>query len=259
MAYNGPIWEGVYHSFNEVPVEGSGHDGEIWSRRSLKQIEAVFEEAGGSSPLPPTSNYRESLLPLLTSLVYNKNGVRILDFGGGIGFAYYQTIYGLTRNKGIEYHIVERESVCKAGTDFFKTKQPRPLFFTELSQTEGPYDIIHLGSVIHYVEDWKQLLSQLCLLSRRYLLLVDVPAGNIPTFVTVQHYYGAKIPAWFFNIEEILRAIKSFGCDLIFKSVYQSTILGVEQDLPMHNFEHKYQLKRTCNLLAKKSGKELSY
>jgi hypothetical protein len=35
--------------------------------------------------------------------------------------------------------------------------------------------------------------------------------------------------------------------------------LGVEQDLPMHNFEHKYQLKRTCNLLAKKSGKELSY
>lgn len=256
MAYEGPIWEGVYRSFSDVPVVGHGYDGEMWINKSVKKIDAVLEEIKENAPLPPASNYRESLLPLLAALVYNESGVHILDFGGGMGFAYYQTICGLTRTEGVEYHIVERESVCKAGTELFRTKQQQPLFFTELPQTEGVYDIVHLGSVIHYIEEWKQLLSQLCALSRKYLLLVDVPAGNIPTFVTAQHYYGSKIPAWFFNIEEILHTVRSFGYELSFKSVLQPTILGVEQSLPMQNFEEKYRLKQACNLLFKRSGNE---
>ena len=252
MAYDGSIWEGVYRSFSEVPAVGQGFDGEMWISKSIKKIEAVLEEVEENALLPPASNYRECLLPLLAALVYNENGaVRILDFGGGIGFAYYQTICGLKRTEGVEYHIIEQESVCKAGRKFFGTTNSNPYCFNELPKTAGMYDIVHLGSAIHYVGEWKQLLSRLCALSRKYLLLVDVPAGNIPTFATAQHYYGSKIPVWFFNIEEMLHAVRSFGYELIFKSVHQPAILGAEQKLPMQNFEEKYRLKRTCNPLFK--------
>jgi len=257
MAYDRPIWEGVYRSFSEVPAEGPGFDGETWISNSLKRIAAVREEAERNVLLPPASNYREGLLPLLAALGYNENGsVRILDFGGGIGFTYYQTICGLPRTEGVEYHVVEREAVCRAGTEFFGANHSNLRFLTELPQAGERFDIVHSGSAIHYVEGWKQLLSRLCVLSRKYLLLVDVPAGNIPTFATAQHYYGSKIPVWFFNIEELLSAVGSFGHELIFKSVYESVIRGVKQSLPMQNFEEQYRLKQACNLLFERLGDE---
>jgi putative methyltransferase (TIGR04325 family) len=254
MAYNGPIWEGVNRNFTEVTIVGQGFDGETWIGNSLKKIIKMSEEVAGEGVLlPPASNYRECLLPLIAAMNYNDYGtVRILDFGGGIGFTYYQTIHALTHTEGIEYHIVERESVCEAGKKFFRTKKPKPIFLTKLPVTPDKYDIIHLGSSIHYVEEWKQLLAKLCELSLKYLLLVDVPAGNIPTFATAQYYYGSRVPVWFFDIEEILHTVRSFGYEMTYKSVLQPTILGTEQELPMQNFENKYRLKQACNLLFKR-------
>lgn len=257
MVDSGHIWEGVYRSFSEVPIEGSGFDGETWIGNSLKKITALRDEVEKNVPLPPTSNYREALLPLLTSLIYNENrGVRILDFGGGIGFTFYQTIYGLPRAENVEYHIVERESVCQAGKQFFGTTYNKLFFHSQFPQKERAFDIVHSGSALQYIEDWEQLISQLCVLSRKYVLLVDVPAGNIPTFVTAQHYHGSKIPARFFNIQELLFAVGTFGYELIYNSAYEPIILGVEQNLPMQNFEEKYRLKRACNLLFKRSDNE---
>jgi len=257
MAYNKPVWEGVYCSFGEVPDVGPGFDGETWINNSLKKVTALRDEAERNVPLPPPSNYRECLLTLLVALVYQeKNAVRILDFGGGTGFTYYQTICGLPQTKRVEYHIIEREAVCKAGREFFGTNHGNIHFSTELPQTGEMFDIVHLGSAIQYVENWEQLLSRLCVLSRKYLLLVDALAGNIPTFATAQHYYGSKIPVWFLNVQKLLSVVSSFGYELIFKSVYEPVILGMEQSLPMQNFEEKYRLKRACNLLFKKAEKE---
>jgi putative methyltransferase (TIGR04325 family) len=258
MSYDGPIWEGVYHSFSEVPVVGDGFDGEKWIDSSLKKITALRSEAEKNAPLPPTSNYREALLPLLAALAYHEqSSVKILDFGGGIGFTYYQTVCGLPYAEQLEYHIVERESACKAGMQFFGAAYNNLFFHSELPQAEdGLFDIVHSGSALQYIENWKQLISQLCVLSRKYLLLVDVPAGNIPTFITAQNYHGSKIPARFFNIQELLFAVDTFGYELIYNSVYEPIILGVEQNLPMQNFEEKYRLKRACNLLFKRSSNE---
>jgi len=258
MPYDGPIWEGVYHSFSEVPVVGDGFDGEKWIDSSLRKITALRDEAEKNAPLPPTSNYREALLPLLAALAYNEqSSVKILDFGGGIGFTYYQTIYALPSIENVKYEIVERENVCQAGREFFRKASDKPFFHSELPKIEdGLFDIVHSGSAIHYVENWTQLIAQLCGLSRKYLLLVDVPAGNIPTFVTTQNYHRSKIPVRFFNIQELLFAVNSFGYELIYNSVYEPIILGVEQNLPMQNFEEKYRLKRACNLLFKRSSNE---
>jgi len=253
-AFQGPVWEGVYSNFREVPVVGPGFDSETWIANSLKKIAAVREEAARSAPLPTPANYREALLPLLAAMVRMETGrVRILDFGGGLGFAYYQVVCGLPRQHGVEYHIVERDAVCRAGKQFFSNTAENIHFHSELPGLQGVLDIVHLGSSIHYVEDWRLLLTRLCALAPKYVLLVDVPAGNIPTFATAQNYYGSKIPAWFLNIQDLLPAISSRGYELTFTSSYQPRILGVEQPLPMQNFADRYRLSRTSNLLFAKN------
>jgi putative methyltransferase (TIGR04325 family) len=254
MAYDGPIWEGVYSSFGEVPVVGPGFDGDMWIVNSLKKIKLLQEEAENNAPLSPTSNYREALLPLLAAFVYHENKeLKILDFGGGIGFTYFQTVYGLPQVENIEYHIFERENVCQAGSRFFGTKYNNLFFHSQLPQEAGAFDVIHSGSALQYIDDWKQIISRLCELSKRYLLLVDIPAGNIPTFVSAQNYYGSKIPTRFFNVREFISFINKCGYDLMFNSMFQPTIHGVGQSLPMQNFEEKYRLKQACNLLFVKS------
>lgn len=36
---------------------------------------------------------------------------------------------------------------------------------------------------------------------------------------------------------------------MVFKSAYKPTIRGVEQNLPMQNFDQEYRLEQGCNLL----------
>jgi len=250
MAFKGPIWEGIYSSFSEVPVTGPGYDGAVWVNNSLKKIAALREQAQKNAPLPPLSNYRQALLPLLATIIYQQKGsVRILDFSGGIGFTYYQTFYALQQTSGLEYNIVEREAVCRAGREFFEAESNSPYFLTSLDKVEGAFDIIHLGSVLQYIEDWSGLLARLAAMSPNYLLLIDVLAGNNQTFITSQNYYGSKIPTWFLNIGELIHTVETNDYKLMFMSGFLPTILGVEQSLPMENFESPYRLERTNNLL----------
>ncbi len=116
MQPHASIWEGVYKRFSDVPTIGFGFDGQKWIVNSIMKMEALRQDTKSNTPLPPPSSYREGLLPLLTSLVYNIQGkVRILDFGGGIGFTYYQTMQALPHTNRLDYHIIEREVVCEAG------------------------------------------------------------------------------------------------------------------------------------------------
>lgn len=253
MTYTGPIWEGVYQNFSDVPVQGPGFDGETWIENSLKRIHALREESIQNAPLPPISNYREALLPLLAGMVYGeRRSARILDFGGGIGFTYFQTVYGMPKHDGLEFHIVEREVTCQAGTKFFGDSEKGLFFHSELSSVQPSFDIVHSSSALQYIDDWKQILSSLCALSSQYLLLADVLAGNIPTFVTVQNYYGSRIASRFLNISELLSTVNTLGYQLIYSSKFAPAILGVEQDLPMQNFPDEYRLKQACNLLFKR-------
>jgi hypothetical protein len=54
---------------------------------------------------------------------------------------------------------------------------------------------------------------------------------------------------WFLNFQEFVQEVSSLGYKLIYKSLFQPTIHGVEQSLPMQNFDERYRLKHACNLL----------
>lgn len=148
-----------------------------------------------------------------------------------------------------EYHIIESTAVCKEGEDIFSGYQ-NLFFHTDIVGL--PFkkaDIIYANSVLQYIADWKALISELLVLEPKVFLMDDVPAGNIPTFATVQNYYESKLPCWFFYVNEIITFFESYNYTLDYKSTFKGTILGEIQELPMSNFPHKYQLDHSCTLL----------
>ena len=89
----------------------------------------------------------------------------------------------------------------------------------------------------------------------RLLILSGLTAGDIETFVTYQNYYGSKVPAWFWNVNEIISAVENLSYSLIYKSVLAFSYLGKIQPLPMENFPPKYRLERECNLMFASDNK----
>ncbi len=146
--------------------------------------------------------------------------------------------------------------MVKAGRDFFKDEQN--IFFSDsLPEEDGiTFDLVCMSSSLQYIERWETMLTQLCGYKPRYVLFTDLLAGDIPTFATAQIYYGSKIPAWFFNVGEITDTMERLGYGLIFKSAYEAMIRGKEGPLPLNNFEKKYRISDSCNLLFAKEGRD---
>jgi len=107
-----PIWEGVHKSFKDAPSSGPGFSGERWIQSSLKKIHALRQDAEKNGTVLSVTQYRESLPPLMAAIVFNEfEGVRILDFEGGIGFLYYQVLQGLPRTENFEFHMVKIDAL----------------------------------------------------------------------------------------------------------------------------------------------------
>ena len=98
----------------------------------------------------------------------------------------------------------------EAGARVFQNDE-RIRFSDTLPRGVEKVDIVHLGSSLQYIEDWRALIGELARYRPHYFLLTDLLAGDIPTYATAQNYYGSKIPCWFFNIQEIISTVAGEG------------------------------------------------
>ena len=238
-AFKGLIWEGIYSSFADVPKVGDGFAGSEWNSAMLEKGRLAIESH--ETPRNDASIYSTSLLPLVVALSGKKEDpVRILDFGGGIGTTFAAVAEGV-RNRRLDYHVVEMPNVCEIGARIFKD-DPRISFHSTLPVDITSVDIVHFGSSIQYVEDWRDFLQRVVRYRPGLLLFTELMAGDIPTFATAQNYYGSTIPAWFFNFREFTDHLARLGFRLEFTAPYAGTYLGKVQPVPQPNFAPEYRL-----------------
>ncbi len=229
------IWEGIYKNFKETGVKEDVFNEDIWTANSLKKLkESLWID--------------DELLSFLASvLLSEKNNLKVIDFGGGIGITYAQLIKSIPHSRNIQYLIVEKKTVYEAGSEFFK-KDKKIRFFNSMPKIRKA-DIVYLRSSLQYIDDWRKTLADLASYKPRFFLFVDLFAGNIPSYVTVQNYYGGKIPTRFFNIKEIKNFMKNKGFEVLFEAPYASAFFGKPGDFPQENFPDKYKLGRSKNIL----------
>jgi putative methyltransferase (TIGR04325 family) len=249
------IWEGIYGSFHEVGSDaiGPGFGGDVYRARSLKVAHECLAALNADKPIPLFYKQRSTLLPpVVAMMLESRNPLRILDFGGGLGIGYMTLSESIPQHSGaIEYTIVEIPEVCDAGRGLLLGGA---VAYSDSLPSQGKFDLVHSASALQYIEDWQQALKFLCDYGAEYMLLSDVFAGSIPTFVTLQNYYGSRIRHWFLNYDELMDLVTSFGYQPVMKSFVSSRRHGEEDVLPMRNFPESHRLEQSMHVLLRRNS-----
>ncbi|MBQ15000.1 MAG: methyltransferase, TIGR04325 family [Gammaproteobacteria bacterium] len=245
-----PIWEGVYQDIGEIKAVGAGFSSNTWVDQSKLKVEQYLADLNDSDLIPPVP-IRPTSLPLIAAMAKasQKDRKDIIDFGGGLGFSYLSFVQSCSRARNYDYHIIESSGICDLGRESLADHDS--LFFHEsiADLRIERAEILYINSVLQYIADWKSLLGHLLDLKPEYVLLDDLPAGEIPTFATAQNYYESKIPRWFFNVREIVSYFESRDYCLEYKSTFVAPVLGKIQEKPMSHFPARYRLAYPCTLL----------
>lgn len=246
------VWEGVFTSFQDAREqypENTCRD-IFASRRWRDSAEArtlKTRELGAGNGL---SDHRDrTCLPRIASRIAKENGrVRILDFGGGAGASVSQTIAAVPAGVEVQMTIVDNAELCALGRGLFSGDE-RVIFSETLPQNHTDFDIVHCESSLQYIDDWRQILEKLADYKASYILVCELLAGKIPSFVSLQDYYGDFVPVRFWNVCEFVATLEELGYEMCEKTEFQLTVRGVSAPLPMHNFAEEYRLEQCCDIL----------
>jgi putative methyltransferase (TIGR04325 family) len=236
------MWSGIYSSFDEVPVVGTGFDGRRFAEQSQHATRLLIEETRQQA-LPKQTTCQNSLLPLVSALAgQHSRKVRILDFGGGTGSAFVHILASAPSWLEIKFDVVETSSACELGRQLFASES-RIDFHTSIPMRHNQFDIVNISSALQYVTDYRGTLVDLCSLKAEYFLLANLSAAAIPTYATAQRVYDDMVvPYWFINLNEVIDIMQSESYRLLWKA-------ALEREYGQANFPPEYRLGRTCNLL----------
>lgn len=250
------IWDGVYNNFSELPATGSGFESDKWVESNFKKTKEIMDSyiASQNSDVRKYGEFKATHLQSQIAHCYSQNNsCRVLDFGGGMGTTFIESLYSLPECENLSFDIVEGEQNCIKGREIFK--DDKRVSFIERLPAKKKFDIIHISSSLQYIEDWKSLLHEMCeRYDAEYFVFNDLPANNIKnTYATIQNYYDSKISYWFFKLEDIVNFVESENYKLIFQSDFYGTYLGIPGPVPQENFPDEYQIKHSKNLIFKKA------
>jgi len=240
-----PIWENIYNSFEEIKDRGDGFDSVQWIKNSEEKLLAALNNQN-------YKNMQNGLIEIVIAM-QNKPDISCLDFGGGVGLAYLSLLNSVCDSKNVFYTVVDSAKSCEIANKYLN--QYKNLTFSDTLPNEKSYDIVYSSSAMQYIEDWQSVLKKLVSYNPEYLVFNDFVGGDNLGFITHQNYYDSKLPYRFYNLDEFVDFLQSLNYKLIYKTNFQDTILGEYKKLPMDNFEAKYQVGYSKNLIFCKDGK----
>ena len=239
-----PIFSGIYRQYDEANqhAQGDGFSTPGAIARAVDKLKTLRSLSSSTMLI----GLRSSTLPAFLVGLDHQNAVSVLDFGGSVGFGY-QTVVSCCPDLSIKrYDIVEAPAICDAGSSFFEKSDPVH-FFPQIP-TDTTWDIIYLNSCIQYIDKYETLLETLgqrC----RFLLIDDLPSGDIPDFISLQTYYDSLIPHRFFSLKNFITLSENSGVKLRYQNTYLGAILGKIQGYPMNNLPADYRIQFSSTLL----------
>ena len=248
------VWDGVYSTWEDAPQDEDVLEEKIWVNKVTSQANNAIAAYRSGENLSLASSTQDFIVSLAGVILLSStdDDFRIIDFGGGMAASYFPLISSVPNPERVEFHIVEVQAICNLGRKLL-TEFPNLHFHEKLPELSKPTDIVHAGSSIQYIPDWKGLLSEFVNYRPELLILEDVPTGNIPTFVTTQNFYGKQVRSRFLNINELIEEVQSLGYELIYQTQCTQNFLGkIGGPLPMKNFPPQYQLKFGSHLIFRR-------
>lgn len=226
------IWEKVKKEYFK-DYKSNQFDSKKWLLIISKRLKSNFNALKRNKSL----NQFISSSPLsLMLLNEKKKNIKILDYGSGSQELFFQ-LSMMNIKKTINIDSIETKTLV----NFFKKKKFNKSnininFFVKLNFLKK-YDYLHISDSLQYVIDWKNFLKKINKKNHKFVILNNIPAGNIKSYITKQRFYGKEIPNTFFSDKEIVKLL--FNYELVFSSLYLNKIHGEYRSYPQDNFKKK--------------------
>lgn len=242
------VWEGVFKSFEDARGDLDAWETDIWLGKQKERISKAFNNY--KEKISISKDYPLSLV--VAMLKAQKKRISILDFGGGMGVHYLDVLSKVPEaEKTIQYVIVDGKSTLQNVPSFMRNFD-NLVYCSDLQDVKGIFDVVHIGSTLQYIENWKELLQEFIeKFNPQYFVFSDLLAGDIPTFVSHQIFYEKKIPHLFVNIDEFCQFLNTLRFTLLFKTKFVHPILCQEEVFPNFNLPKTHQMDRSVNVVFK--------
>ncbi len=245
------LWKGVFKDFQEANGDKNVFNENIWiTKQQVKVLDFLKNmQEPSKENIVVTPKYPLDVMAAL--ILSEKNEVSILDFGGGMGLQYLDLINKIPKYNNIFYSIIEEKNVVKSVPEelqyFFNLS-----FYDDFSVVSKNFDILFMGGVLQYIEDWKNLLKILVKKTNsKYLIFGDLLIGDIPSFVTHQLFYGKKISVHMINKIIFMDFLNELGFEPIYFSNFDS-IYFINNELPNDLLPISHKIKKSINIIFKK-------
>jgi putative methyltransferase (TIGR04325 family) len=191
--------------------EGWGHASIVETQRakwdtfmlSVAKPQPLGQSHEGTTGGPPDVATHNTIMTfgyVLGRVAGRRDGVSILDWGGGLGH-YYVYARELFPDVAWDYVIKDMPGLCAAGQRLL----PKVKFVADDGEAlSRRYDLVFASSSVHYARDHYTLIDRLCESARGWLMITRVPMiRHHDDFVVVQrpHIYGymTEYAGWFMN------------------------------------------------------------
>jgi putative methyltransferase (TIGR04325 family) len=244
------IFLGIYKSFLDSGGDVNVFETEMYLSHIQKKLQSFNKVS--------FSQYGN--IPLLVDLLSTSNKkINILDYGGGAGETFLKINKNIFNPSIVDYNVLDNINIINVGKKYYDNyihTENINLKFYDIKK-ESIYnlyepDILQLGSVLQYVEHWKDFLHNIFKYKPEYILLEDIFTGNIPNYVTLQKFFDKLIPFQFLNIDDLLNFFTYSNYSVINYSDCVPYIHGKEIFYDMNNLPSKYRISRTKNIILKK-------
>lgn len=232
------IWNGVYSTFSDAPLVGSGYEEDSLAIESFDEIRELRKKTDPDISL--ALNDHTLLSTLISTAHPGTSPLRVLDFGGGSGGGYLRA--AICTKVPFEYFVVETAEVAKHGNTFWRDT-PQIRYRTEIPSPPFCVDIVYVCSALQYVDDYPGVIKKLCMLRPQYILLAKLSAGNFESYITLQENLpGSKLRYRFLSHEEVVSIFRECGYAL----TYQDWLPRVYNQ---NNFPSNLRMHRASNLI----------
>lgn len=215
------VWNGIYESFGAAGGDQPAFESERWIRGQKEKILAKYQQLNNKSLTSSSITNDYPLALVVATLFASQAQVSVLDFGGGMGYEYLNILAKVPlAEQGLLYSIVEgAQTIAHLPAEIHTLDKLS--FFTNLDDVTSHFDMVHVGSTLQYVDDWQGLLHRLIdIADATFFVFSDLLAGDIPTFITRQYYYGSHIPMRFLNHQDIIHCMQKLGFEALYKAKY---------------------------------------
>ena len=180
-----------------------------------------------------TFDHRQFSFPVATALLWAASkcggGLRVLDFGGGLGTSFFQNKPFMNWVPDLEWAIVEQPSFVAQADKLFSSTQLRFYSGIEEGLRETQPQLALLSSSLQYVERPYEVLDAI-FKEKIEVVVIDrtLFSDESSDYVTQQHVpaeiFSAVIPTWIFSKKKFMEYMERHYRLVSQFSAFQSTV-----------------------------------